>query len=79
MIADANSKPVTAEIIWHGSAQGQTPWAFLQHDGEDYTLRLVERGIDILRDIDGDDHMITQVDTVAQVREFISIYASQLI
>ena len=46
MIIDANIHPVTADIIWHGSAQGQTPFAFLDHDGEAYHLRIVERGID---------------------------------
>lgn len=79
MIADAKIKPVTADIIWHGSAQGQTPFAFLDHDGEAYSLRIVERGIDILRQIEGDDCYIGQVDTVTEAREFISLYASQLL
>ena len=79
MIADANIKPVTADIIWHGIAQGQTPFAFLDHDGQAYHLRIVERGIDILRQIEGDDCYIAQVDTVTEAREFISVYASQLL
>ncbi len=76
MIADANIKPVTAEIIWHRSAQGQTPFAWLEHDGQAYLIRLVERGIDIFHFIEGDDCNIARVDTVAEAREFISLYAS---
>ena len=79
MIADANTKTVTAEIVWHGSAQGQTPFAFFDHDGEAYHLRLVEGGIDILREIEGEDCYIAQVDTVTEARAFISVYAGQLI
>ncbi len=79
MIARANIKPVTAEIIWHGSAQGQTPFAFLDHDGQVYVIRLIEWGIDIFHLIEGDDCYIRRVDTVAEAREFISLYASQLI
>jgi hypothetical protein len=79
MIADANIHPVTAEIVWHGSAQGQTPFAFFDHDGEAYHLRLVEGGVDILREIDGEDCYIAQTDTVTEARAFISVYAGQLI
>ena len=61
------------------SAQGQTPFAFFDHDGEAYHLRLVEGGVDILREIDGEDCYIAQVDTVTEARAFISVYAGQLI
>jgi hypothetical protein len=79
MTTDTNILPVTAEIVWHGSAQGQTPFAFFDHDGEAYHLRLVEGGVDILREIDGEDCYIAQVDTVTEARAFISVYAGQLI
>jgi hypothetical protein len=35
--------------------------------------------VDILREIEGDDCYIGQVDTVTEAREFISLYASQLL
>jgi len=79
MTTDTNIHPVTAEIIWHGSAQGITPFVLFDHDGQAYMLRLVKNGIDILREIDGDDCIVAQVDTVTEARAFISLYAGQLI
>lgn len=78
MKTDANIHPVTAEIIWQGD-EGQTPYALLEHDGQSYTLRLVDGGVDIQRHIGFDNCFVSQVDTVDEALAFISLYASQLI
>ena len=78
MIADANIKPVTVDIVWPRVSVGQTPFAFFDHDGESYTLRIVAAGVDIYRDIEGDECRIAQADTVAEALAFVHVYAAQL-
>jgi hypothetical protein len=65
-------------VTWHGTGEPGT-FAFLEHDGENYTLRIVAAGIDIFRDIEGDDCFIGQTDTEAEAVAFINLYATQLI
>jgi len=77
MNTDTNIKPVTTPVVWHGDAASR--FAFVDHDGEAYTLRIVTAGIDILRDIEGDDCRIAQVDTEDEALAYISQYAYQLI
>ena len=79
MKTDTNIRPVTAPIIWHGWQDGQTEFAYFNHDGELYSFRIVSRGIDILRQIEGCDCILAQVDTVDEALAFVSVYAGQLI
>ena len=67
---------VTAPVVWHDDA---APFAFLDHEGETFTLRKVDAGIDIYWDIDGDDVRVGQVDTEAEALDFIAHYRYQLI
>jgi hypothetical protein len=69
-------------VIWHGYDQKDNNgnlFCFIDHNGESYTLRMVTSGINIYRDIEGDDCLITQVDTTSEALDFISLYATQLI
>ena len=65
-------------VTWHGTGAPGT-FAFVDHDGESYTLRTVTAGIDIYRDIEGDDCHIAQTDTETEAIAFIHLYATQLI
>ncbi len=67
---------VAAPVVWHDDA---APFAFFDHQGEAFTLRRVDAGIDVYWDIDGDDVRIAQVDTEAEALEFIAHYRYQLI
>jgi hypothetical protein len=67
---------VTAPVVWHDDA---APFAFIDHQGEAFTLRKVDAGIDIYWDIDGDDVRVGQVDTEAEALHFIAHYRYQLI
>ena len=67
---------VAEPVVWHDDA---APFAILDHEGESFTLRQVDAGIDIYWDIDGDDVRIAQVDTEAEALEFIAHYRYQLI
>ena len=69
--------PVTTPVVWHGDATSR--FAFVELDGEAYTLRVVAAGIDIYRDIEGDDCRIAQTDTETEALDFINLYATQLI
>jgi hypothetical protein len=77
MQTDSNIKPVTQAVIWRGNEPMH--FAFIDHDGESYTLCLVDKHIDIYRNIEGDECRIGQVDQTDEALNFISIYASQLI
>ena len=79
MTTDTNIKPVTAKIVWSGTAQDRMPFAMFDHDGQAYTLCFVANGLNIYRDIEGADCLISQVDTVGEALEFVSLYAGQLI
>jgi hypothetical protein len=79
MTTDTNIRPVTAPIIWNGWQDGQTEFAYFNHDGELYSFRIVSRGIDILRQIQGRDCILAQVDTVDEALAFVSVFAGQLI
>jgi hypothetical protein len=68
---------ITAPIVWHGEAESR--FAFVEHDGNAYTLRVVAAGIDVLVDFDGDDVRIAQVDTEDEARMYISHHAYQQI
>ena len=65
-------------VTWHGTGALGT-FAFIDHDGESYTFRIVTAGIDIYRDIEGDDCHIARTDTKAEAIAFIHLYATQLI
>jgi len=65
------------KLDWHG--EGFTSFCFIDHAGEAYTLRVVSAGIDIFRDIEGNDCRIAQVDTIDDALAFIALYATQLI
>ena len=67
---------VAAPVVWHDDA---APFAFVDHEGEAFTLRKVDAGIDIYWDIDGDDVRVGQVDTEAEALAFIAHYRYQLI
>jgi hypothetical protein len=69
----------SALLDWHDVGTGHGAYAMLDHDGESYTLRIVAAGVDIYRDIEGDECRIAQTDTVTEARAFISVYAGQLI
>ena len=79
MQTDSNIKPVTQPVIWHFHGNDPMRFAFIEHDGESYTLCLVRKHIDIYRNIEGDDCRIAQVDQTDEALAFISLYASQLI
>jgi len=72
-----NPTPVTSPIVWHGEAQSR--FAFVEHDGNAYTLRVVAAGIDVLVDFEGDDVRIAQVDTTDEALSYISHHAYQQI
>ena len=67
---------VAAPVVWHDDA---APFAFVEHDANAYTLRIVAAGIDIYVDMDGDDVRIAQVDTEAEALEVIAHHAYQMI
>jgi hypothetical protein len=71
------TKLSASDVIWHGSAQGQTSFAFLDHRGHSFTLLAAGGGcgIFILLDIDGNDHTMGEVDTIAEALAFITGYA----
>ena len=66
-------------LNWHDVGTGLGAYAMFDHDGESYTFRIVAAGVDIYRDIDGDECRIAQTDTVAEARAFVNLYAGQLI
>ena len=68
---------VTAPIVWRGDAAWR--FAFVEHDGNAYTLRIVAGGIDVLVDYDGDDVRIAQVDTEREALDYIAHHAYQQI
>jgi hypothetical protein len=68
--------PVTAQVIWHDDA---APFAFVDHQGESFTLCKVQAGIDIYRDIEGDACRIGQTDTQDEALELIMHHTYQLI
>ena len=68
-----------ALLDWHDVGTGLGAYAMFDHDGESYTFRIVSAGVDIYRDIDGDECRIAQTDTVAEARAFVNLYAGQLI
>ena len=68
-----------ALLDWHDVGTGHGAYAMFNHDGESYTFRIVAAGVDIYRDIEGDECRIAQTDTVAEARAFINLYAGQLI
>jgi hypothetical protein len=68
-----------ALLDWHDVGTGLGAYAMFDHDGESYTFRIVAAGVDIYRDIEGDECRIAQTDTVAEARAFINLYAGQLI
>jgi hypothetical protein len=72
-----NPIPVTSPIVWHGEAESR--FAFVEHDGNAYTLRVVAAGIDVLVDFEGDDVRIAQVDTTDEALSYISHHAYQQI
>jgi signal peptidase I len=72
-----NPTPVTQPVIWRGEAGWR--FAFVEHDGNAYTLRNTPTGIDVLVDFDGDDVRIAQVDTEAEALDYISHHAYQVI
>jgi hypothetical protein len=68
-----------ALLDWHDVGTGLGAYAMFDHDGESYTLRIVAAGVDIYRDIEGDECRIAQADTVAEALAFVHVYAAQLI
>ena len=68
-----------ALLDWHDVGTGHGAYAMLEHDGESYTFRIVAAGVDIYRDIEGDECRIAQTDTVAEALAFVHVYAIQLI
>jgi hypothetical protein len=68
-----------ALLDWHDVGTGLGAYAMFDHDGESYTLRIVAAGVDIYRDIEGDECRIAQTDTVAEALSFVHVYAIQLI
>ena len=68
-----------ALLDWHDVGTGLGAYAMFDHDGESYTLRIVAAGVDIYRDIEGDECRIAQTDTVPEALAFVHVYAIQLI
>jgi hypothetical protein len=73
----SNPIPVTVPVHWHGDDPDL--FAFVEHDGNAYTLRNVPDGIDIFIDFEGDDVRIAQVDTEDEALTYISHHAYQQI
>jgi hypothetical protein len=69
----------SAVLDWHDVGSEYGAFAMFDHDGESYTFRIVAAGVDIYRDIEGDECRIAQTDTVAEARAFVNLYAGQLI
>jgi hypothetical protein len=68
-----------ALLDWHDVGTGLGAYAMFDHDGESYTFRIVAAGVDIYRDIEGDECRIAQTDTVPEALAFVHVYAIQLI
>ncbi len=66
-------------LDWHEVGTGNGAYAMFDYEGESYTFRVVSAGIDVYRLIEGDECRITQTDTVEEAREFVALYATQLI
>jgi hemin uptake protein HemP len=81
MKTTTQEQDMTTQTIldWHDVGTGHGAYAMFDHDGESYTLRIVAAGVDIYRDIEGDECRIAQTDTVAEARAFVNLYATQLI
>ncbi len=71
----------TATLEWHdgGNENCDGDFAMFDYRGESYTFRRVSAGVDVYRLIEGDECRITQTDTVTDAREFVALYATQLI
>ena len=66
-------------LDWHDVGSEHGAFAMFDHGGESYTFRVAHGGVDIYRLIEGDECRIAQTDSVVEAREFISVYAGQLI
>ena len=79
MNTDSNIKPVTAKLVWDGTAQDRMPYAIFVHQDQMFTFSFVANGLNVHRVVSGGDAFLTQVDTVGEALEFVSLYTSQLI
>jgi hypothetical protein len=70
-----------APLEWHdgGNENGDGDFAMFDYRGESYTFRRVSAGVDVYRLIEGEECRITRTDYVTDAREFVALYAKQLI